>query len=474
MGQLPQGRVVLSSLAFLLRQFGKQKALSDGKRAHNHIFSLGYDSSRFLANWVVQMYGECGSMEDAQAVFERIHSPNIHSWTILLTMYAQNGRLEDAKAVFYRMPDRSVVSWNAMMAAYIQNGSGKGAIGLLYRMYCECVQLDNVSFLCAVDACTSLEEVIQIHVSIAESGYMQDLVIGTALLHMYGRCGSMENARTVFGSIADRDSSCWNAMLAAFTRNKHGKEALDLFCQMQCTGIKPDVVTFVCVLDGCASLSALVEGHVIHASIVDNEIEVDHILGTALVDMYGKCGSMHDAVSMFSRTPHENVISWNAIIGVFAQNGHGKEALNLFYQMQLECIEPDYATFISILTACSHAGLVNLGWYFFLSMCRDYGIQHNIDHFACMIDLLGRAGHLDEAEHLLNKIPLEVDDVTWRSLLGACKIHGDVERGMRTANKCLALDPEDAAPYVALLNIHAVACNLAWGKTHVHQNALSE
>lgn len=459
MGQLPEGRGILSTLAFLLKQSGKEKSLLNGHQVHNHIYSIGYDNSRFLANWVIQMYGECGCMADAQAVFDSLYSHNIHSWSILLTMYAQNRCLEDAKAVFERIPERTVVPWNAMMTAYIQNGLRRDVSGLFHRMMCEGIQFDNVSFVSVVDACTSLEAGKRIHVLIAESGCLQDLNVGTTLLTMYGRCGCVKNAIAVFGGIVDRDNSCWNAMMAAFSQNAHGKEALDLFSKMQLNGIHPDVVTFVCVLDGCASLSSLAEGLAIHAIIVEMEVEVDHTLGTALVDMYGKCGSLHDALSVFSRTPHDNLISWNAIIGVFAQNGHGTEVITLFSQMQVDCIEPDYATFISVLTACSHAGLVNLGWYYFFSMGIDHGIEHRIDHYACMIDLLGRAGHLDEAELLLNRIPLKVDDVTWRSLLGACKIHFDVDRGIEIANRCLALDPEDAAPYVALFNIHAIAEN---------------
>jgi pentatricopeptide repeat protein len=331
-------------------------------------------------------------------------------------------------------------------------------------MRCEGVEIDKIGFVCALDACGGLEAGKELHVSLAECGYVQDAVVGTALLTMYGRHRSVGDAKLVFQSIVHRDRSCWNAMLTALTQNHAGKEALDLFRRMQCAGEKPDIITFVCVLDGCASVSTTL-GQVVHASIVEHGIDVEHVLGTALVDMYGKYGNLDDAFCVFSKAPRTNVISWNAIISVFAQNGYGSKSLDLFDRMQRQCIRPDYTTLVSVLTACSHGGLVNLGWYFFVYMDGNYGIERTIGHCCCMIDLLGRAGHLEQAELLLNQIPLEADDTTWRSLLGACKMHSDVERGIRIANRCLALHPADAALYVTLLNLHAISGNEAWQKT---------
>eukprot|EP00250_Pteridium_aquilinum_P020085 c24697_g1_i5 orf=248-883(-) len=206
MGPLPEGRGILSTLAFLLKRFGKEKALSNGQQVHNHIYSIGYEYCRFLSNWVIQMYGECGCMEDAQAVFDSLFSRNIHSWSILLTMYAQNGLLEDAKAVFEKIPERTVVPWNAMMTAYIQNESRKGASGLFRRMMCEGIRLDNVCFVSVVDAYSSLEEGKRIHFLIAENGCVQDLNVGTTVLTMYGRCGCVKNVSAVFRSLVYRDT----------------------------------------------------------------------------------------------------------------------------------------------------------------------------------------------------------------------------------------------------------------------------
>lgn len=450
------GETNVTALATLLRSCSTAKTLFDGRRVHSHITTCGYDGIRFLANCLVQMYGSCGNMEDARAVFRKISCPNMYSWTILLTVSGQNGSLDDAKLAFGRMPDRSVVAWNAMMTAFLENGHGNDTLNLLCMMQFEGVQPDNITFVCALDACATVKAGKRIHLSIAEIGYLQDLLVGTALVSMYGRCGCVHNARNVFDRMLHRDIVCWNAMIAAFAQNDHGKEAINLFYQMLFQGVTPDNVSFLCALDACASLSAVDEGQYIHAAIVDNGCEQDVVVGTALVNLYGKCGNFQDAKNIFVRMPYRNVVSWNAIIGILAQNGYEKESLNLFHQMQLEGIKPNSTTFISVLTACSHTGLVDMGRHLFFSMDSDHGIKPTSGHYGCMIDLLGRAGHLDEAEDLLNIMPFEKDYVTWRCMLGACKLHGDVERGIRAASRCFVLDQENASPYVTLSNIYAV------------------
>eukprot|EP00250_Pteridium_aquilinum_P020082 c24697_g1_i2 orf=248-874(-) len=203
MGPLPEGRGIISTLLFLLKRSGKEKALSNGQQVHNHIYSIGYVNSSFLLNWVIQMYGECGMHELFLIAF---FSQNIHSWSILLTMYARNGLLEDANAVFEKIPEWTVAPWNAMMTAYIQNESRKGASGLFRRMMCEGIRLDNVCFVSVVDAYSSLEEGKRIHFLIAENGCVQDLNVGTTVLTMYGRCGCVKNVSAVFRSLVYRDT----------------------------------------------------------------------------------------------------------------------------------------------------------------------------------------------------------------------------------------------------------------------------
>lgn len=243
-------------------------------------------------------------------------------------------------------------------------------------------------------------------------------------------------------------------MIGCLTQNGCNVEALDYFHKMQSEGMSPNNITFICAMEACANLAALEEGQQIHTSIVmicyEHEIKVSN----ALIDMYSKCGSLVFAMSLFRRMRHRTIVSWNAMIAAFGQHGLGKEAMALFWQMQTEGVKPDNITFISIMNACSHMGLVEDGWCFFFTMCRDHKLVHMIDHYVCMIDLLGRAGRLDEAETVVINIPFENTVVAWLCLLAGCRTHGDVERGSCAANRCFKLDPGHGAPYIVLSNLY--------------------
>ncbi|KAJ7528052.1 hypothetical protein O6H91_16G084700 [Diphasiastrum complanatum] len=404
--------------------------LEKGQVLHTAIIASGYEGHITVGNSLINMYGKCGS-------------------------------LEQAKNVFHQMPRRNEVSWSSIIAACAQNGHGMEALVLFSHMQVDGFKPDHVTFVCTLDACTALatlERGQMIHASIVDSGYEGLVVVGTALVNMYGRCGSFENARNVFDRMSHRNVITWNAMIAACARNGHCKEALNLFNQMQAYGFKPDEVTFVSSLDACASLADLETGKKIHVAIIDSGYDRLVPLGNALVNMYGKCGCLQQARRVFGQMPHWNVISWNSIIVAYAQNGHGKEALQLFHEMQYRGVKPDQITFLSLLGACSHMGSVFDGRHYFQSMIQDHGIVPRLEHYVCMIDLLGRAGNLDEAENLITNLPVANEVSAWLCLLGACRIHGDVERGVRAANRVFKLDPENVAPYVLLSNIYATAC----------------
>lgn len=548
-------------LVSLLRRYCKAKFLTCGRLVHAHLSKCGYDCYTSVESSLLEMYGHCGHVEDAKAMFDRMLSPKLYLWTTLMKAYADNGQLEDAKNTFNRMPYRDVVSWNAMMSSFLQHGQGNEALELFYRMQTEGIKPNNVTFICALDACASLQALDkghEIHSAVLDGGYGQHVLVGTALITMYGKCGSVHMAETVFSSLphrnavswtgmiaafawnghskaalnlfrqmqleginpdkitflclldacinvtalkvgkeihaatvhssygenvmvgtalvnmygkcesvheavnvfeklTHRDNASWNALITACGQNYHCKEALDFFCQMQHEGVEPDNVTFVCALEACASLVALEEGKMIYTAIIDNGFELDVIVGSSLISLYGKCGSVYDARNVFGRISHRSVVSWNAMIAVLSHNGHGKQALSLFHQMQIEGVEPDDITFICVLTACSHTGAVDFGRHFFVSMRRDHGIAHIVAHYLCMIDLLGRAGHLEEAENLIHNMSSENATMAWHCLLGACRTHDDVERGVRAANNCFRSEPMKGAPYVLLSNLYAGA-----------------
>lgn len=233
--------------------------------------------------------------------------------------------------------------------------------------------------------------------------------------------------------------------------------ALNLFGQMQPTGVKPDSVTYASILPACGNLAALEYGKQFHKDIIRSGFQSDIFVGNALVDMYAKCGSVWEAFKVFEKIGKRNVISWTAMIAGYAMNGHGKEAIKLFQQMQQSSTKPNHITFVGVLSACCHAGLVDDGWQYFHCMVRDYHIMPYMEHYCCMVDLLGRAGFLDEAEDFINKMPLKPDTSIWASLLGACTIHSNIDLGERVAECLFELEPKNPAHYVLLSNLYAVA-----------------
>lgn len=558
---LPEESVDSAVVVSLLKRYGKANVLSACRRVHAHIIKFGIDRTTFIGNCIVEMYGNRGSLEDARAVFEQLPNPDIFSWNMVIHAYCKNGQLDDAHIIFDSMLHRNVVSWNAMISTLAQNARGKEALVLFRKMQLESVKPNRITFVSTLDACAdlaALAEGLEIHSIIDMAGIELDVITGTALINMYGKCGTVCEARNVFSRMPHRDAITWTAMIGAFVENGKGKEALDLFYQMQCEGFKPDRVSFVCAVEACASMVALKEGQEVHAAIVEfgyqghvvvenalinmygkcgslrnargefsrmphpdvvswtaiiaaytkngnstealnhfrqmqlegirpNKITILHVLdscaslaavdqgkeihamimdlcykgdveiGNAIINMYGKFGSLHDAWRVFCEMPQRDVVSWTAMIAVFAYNGHAEEALDLFNRMELNGIKPNKITFVSALTACSHSGRIDDGRSFFVSMNRDHGLTHTEDHYVCMIDLLGRAGHLDEAEALITHCPFGKAGVAWLCLLSACKMHGDVQRGVRAAEQCFELNPTDITPYVTLSNMYAAA-----------------
>lgn len=352
------------------------------------------------------------------------------------------------------------------MAAYGQNGHGEDALDLFYQMRGNGIKPNYVTYLCALDVCASigaLEEGFLVHAAIVYDGYEHNAAVGSALIIMYGKCGSLDDARNAFSRTSQQNVGLWGAIIAACTQNAQRSEALNLFYFMQVKEITMNNIVFACILDACADLADLEEGQKLHGAIISRGYEQDVMVGNALMTMYGKCGSPQDAMKVFARLIERDSISWNAVIAACAQNGHGKDALDLYHQMQLDGVKPDKITFVSVLTACSHTGVVDEGRQFFVSITRDHSIPHTVEHYACMIDLLGRAGHLDEAEDLLDTMPLKNAHSTWSSFLAACRIHNDAERGRQAANYLVRLNPENSTPYIALSNTYAAGWQLDSG-----------
>lgn len=274
---------------------------------------------------------------------------------------------------------------------------------------------------------------------------------------MYGKVGNLKLAQNTFDRMPERDTVSWNAMMGVCALNGQAKDAISLLDQMEQESSIPDKVTVVSMLDACASQAALIEGRRFHACIVGTGFESDIVVGTSLLNLYGRSGSLDLALQMFDKMPEQNLVAWNSMMAVYAQHGEGRAAVGLFNKMKQEGVIPNKATFVSILSACSHAGLVDEACHCFISMIQMHEILPVVDHYNCIVDLLGRAGRLHEAEVVIYHMPLNPTNASLMTLLGACRCKVDVERGERSALLGFKLDPDSAVPYVMLSNIYSTA-----------------
>ncbi|KAL6008134.1 hypothetical protein ACLOJK_033640 [Asimina triloba] len=286
----------------------------------------------------------------------------------------------------------------------------------------------------------------------------KSLFVSTLTVSGYSKIGKHEDARLIFDQMHEKDLVSWSAMIAGYAESNHLNEALELFKEMQIYGIRPDQITMLSVISACAHLGALEQAKWIHTFVDKNGFGDILSVNNALIDMYAKCGSLDRARQVFDDMPQRNVISWTSMITALAMHGNGAPALLLFEQMKMTGgVEPNWVTFVGLLYACSHAGLVDEGRRIFISMIKEYNITPKQEHYGCMVDLLGRANLLDEAAKLVEEMPFEPNVVVWGSLLGACRIHGNVELGELSARRLLELDPSHDGAHVLLSNIYAKA-----------------
>eukprot|EP01018_Ginkgo_biloba_P036301 Gb_23551 [translate_table: standard] len=462
--QLEGGNFNSITITSILSACTNLVALQQGKVMHAHVVKRGLDLDVSVANALTDMYAKCGNTECARLLFDK-------------------------------MSERDVVSWNAMLAAYAHNGLFDEAFEFFHQMQLAGVAPNSVTLLNALPACAnsaSLQQVKEIHGYTIRSGFKHDLFLGSAIVDRYAKSGIVSDAQKVFDKMSQRDVVSWNSIIAGYAQNGFGDEALKLFQQMQLAGLKPDVISWSAVIAGYAqnghgddalklfhqmqltgvkptsitisgvlaafaSLAVLQQGKGIHNYTIKSGYESDVFVGNALIDMYAKCGSVEDAWLVFEKMPLKDVVSWNTMIVGYAMHGNAEGAITLFYQLQQTGIEPNHITFTGVLSACSHAGLVDEGKKFFNRMIRDYCITLNLQHCACMVDLLGRAGFLNEAHDFINNMPFEPNASVWGALLGACRKHCNTELGELGAERLFLLEPGNAGNYVLLSNIYAAA-----------------
>ncbi|URE43348.1 Pentatricopeptide repeat-containing protein [Musa troglodytarum] len=433
----------------------------------------------------------------------------------LVDMYAKCGCLSDAQCLFGHNQQRNVVSWNALIGGVARNGDVDGAFDLMREMQSEeGIKANEVTVLNVLPAClgpSELQHVKELHAYAIRNGLQTNDLVPNALMAAYAKCGLLDSAdnifkdveiktvsawnaliggyaqngdpnkaielflqmsssglepdwfscgrsqeaRLLFDAMEDKDSVSWNALIAGYLQNGLTQESLQLFRQMQHEGCEPSIIATTSVFMACAELSALPLGQEAHCYALKVGFTADTFLGSSIIDMYAKCGSIEHARTFFDNLKDKDAVSWTVMITGYGINGFGGEAIDLYNEMEGHGLKPDAFTYLGILMACNHAGLVEEGLRYFEDMKNKHGLEPKLEHYACVADMLGRVGKLAEAARIIEDMPEEPDGRIWSALLAACRTHGDICLGERVIEKLLELEPDKAEHYVLASNLYA-------------------
>ncbi|KAL0003761.1 hypothetical protein SO802_011322 [Lithocarpus litseifolius] len=405
----------------------KIRALHQGKWVHGYVIKNGIEFNSFLATALLDMYVKCGDVRDARSVFDELSVIDLVSWTAMIVGYAQCGHPSEALKLF--MDEEWVdILPNSVTASSVLSACG---------------QLGNLDLGRSVHG-------LGIKLGLG------DPTVRNTLIDMYAKCHAVRDARYIFEAVMVKDVITWNSMISGYSQVGSAYEALELFHQMISDSISPDAVTLVSVLSACASLSALGVGSSLHAFSIKEGLQSSSVyVGTALLNFYAKCGDVKSARIVFDGMAEKNSITWSAMIGGYGMQGDGSGSLALFSDMLKENLELNEVIFTTILSACSHTGMIGEGWRCFNFMCRDYNFVPSMKHYACMVDLLARAGRLEEALDFIENMPIQPEVSVFGSFLHGCGLHGRFDLGEVAIRKMLELHPNEACYYVLMCNLYA-------------------
>ncbi|TXG71937.1 hypothetical protein EZV62_000516 [Acer yangbiense] len=460
---------------------------------HALVVKMMMDGFVLVSTNLLHMYCICSSLGDARSLFDEMEERNIFSWNVMLNGYVKAGLVELARELFERIPMKDVVSWGTMIDGYVQLGELSEAFMMYRAMLHDGISPNDVMIVDLISGfgrTKAIGEGSQIHSTIVKAGFDHCDFIQATIIHFYAACGRIdlaclqfevgikghiaswnaliagfmrngmiEAAGQLFNDMPGRDVFSWSAMISGYTQSEQPKMALELFHEMVATGVKPNQITMVSVFSAIASLGTLEEGRWAHEYVRNNSIPLNDNLNAAIIDMYAKCGSINTALEIFYQIKDRtsNVSPWNAIICGLAMHGHANLSLKIYSDLERRNFKLNSITFIGVLSACCHAGLIDLGERYFKGMKSTHNIDPDIKHYGCMVDLLGRAGRLEEAEEMIRNMPMKADVVIWGTLLAASRTHRNVEVGERAAQSLAALDSSHGASRVLLSNIYADA-----------------
>lgn len=434
----------VSSLHEMLQLFARTRVPMKGKACHAQVICVGLQADIITANMLIAMYAKCGLVDCARKVFDK-------------------------------MPERSLVSWNTMIGSLAQNGEEQEALSLFVEMQREGNSFSEFtvsSVLCACAAKCAMFECKQLHAFAIKAAMDFNVFVGTALLDVYAKCNLIKDAIWVFECMPEKSAVTWSSMVAGYVQNELYEEALVLFRKAQMMGLEQNQFTISSIICACAGLAALIEGNQVHAVLCKTGLGTDIYVASSLINMYARCGCIQEAYIVFQGVEEKSIVLWNAVISGFGRHAHSLEAMILFEKMQQTGICPNKVTYIAVLSACSHMGLVEKGKKYFNLMTREHSLSPDVLHYSCMVDIFGRAGQIHEAYNLIKNMPFDATASIWGSLLSSCRVYGNLELAEVAAKQLFELEPHNAGNHVLLSNIYAA--NKKWKEVARARKLLNE
>jgi len=430
---------------------------------YREMFGFGWKTDKFTYPFVLKACGDLllekiGRKVHGEVLVSGLES-DIYVGNSMLAMYSKFGDMGMARMLFDRMLERDLTSWNTMIWGYVKNENPKEALAVFYMMGKAGLSVDGTTLLGLLSACAclmALKSGKALHCyAVRNNAEFSNKFLRNALIEMYSSCNSIAYARRLFDEVKLKDAVSWNSMISGYEQSGDAFESLSLFCKMFTEGAGPDEVTIVTVLGACGRITALQFGTSIHSCLVKKGFCVNTIVGTSLIDMYSKCGSLTCSHRVFDEMPEKNLVSWSAMVAGYGVHGKGREAIAIFHAMIAKNILPDEGVLTSVLSACSHAGLINEGRQIFRRMTTEYNVKPTSAHYSCLVDLLGRAGHLDEAYEFIKSMKAIPTSDIWAALLSACRLHQNVNLAEILEHKVFEMNPKGVGSYICLSNIYA-------------------
>lgn len=475
------------TISSVLKALARLTRFKGGQAVYGFVLKYGFGFDLIVQNAVLDLFMRCRKVDTARQAFDEMCEKDIVSWNMMISGYGNNDRVDIARKFFDRMPERNVVSWTSMICGYVKAGDMAEAQVLFDSMPVKDLASWNVMVSGYMDIgdCVNARIIfgkMPIHDTgswnIMISGFCKagelesakdffdrmpnkNVISWGIMLDGYIKNGDTNGARCLFDQMPMKNLVTWSTMIGGYARNGQPLKALELFERFKEQDIKPDETFILGIISACSQLGIIDAAESIIHNYVGPSLLSDLRVFTSLIDMYAKCGSIEKALQMFEMAHPKDLLCYSTMIAALANHGLGRDAIFLFDKMQRANIKPDSVTFLGVLTACNHGGLVDEGRKYFKQMTEEFGIQPSEKHYACVVDLLGRVGCLEEAYNLIRNMPIAPHSVVWGALLAACRVHCNVQLAEVAAAELFKIEPDNSGNYILLSNIYAAAGR--WG-----------